>query len=141
MNRKHASIRYATADGSFEIELEDVPAIFEVSHATGRYVHHPDFALLGTTRVGVVSFRTGSCAAPWWSVYLQPGTFRSYLILLEASMAYSVRDVLVEVTFGVNGTIQYAGISFLGHACYLNVSDEGYIDFIYDLHPHACAWC
>ncbi|CAM9739610.1 unnamed protein product [Pylaiella littoralis] len=37
MNRKHASIRYATADASFEVELEDVPAIFEVSHATGRH--------------------------------------------------------------------------------------------------------
>lgn len=36
MTRKHASIRYNTADGSFEVELEDVPAIFEVSHATGR---------------------------------------------------------------------------------------------------------
>lgn len=39
MIRKHASIRYATADGSFEVELEDVPAIFEVSHATGRLVY------------------------------------------------------------------------------------------------------
>lgn len=36
MNRKHASIRYNTVNGSFEVELEDVPAIFEVSHATGR---------------------------------------------------------------------------------------------------------
>lgn len=39
MIRKHASIRYATADGSFEVELEDVPAIFEVSHATGRWAY------------------------------------------------------------------------------------------------------
>ncbi|CAM9149679.1 unnamed protein product [Scytosiphon promiscuus] len=37
VSRKHASIRYATSNDSFEVELEDVPAIFEVSHATGRY--------------------------------------------------------------------------------------------------------
>lgn len=36
LSRKHASIRYATGNSSFEVELEDVPAIFEVSHATGR---------------------------------------------------------------------------------------------------------
>ena len=36
MDRKHASIRYETATDTFEVELQDVPAIFEVSHATGR---------------------------------------------------------------------------------------------------------
>ncbi|CAM9339534.1 unnamed protein product, partial [Ectocarpus sp. 6 AP-2014] len=49
VNRKHASIRYSTANGSLEVELEDVPAIFEVSHATGRY-----------GRVGTVDVRVGA---------------------------------------------------------------------------------
>ncbi|CAM9683809.1 unnamed protein product [Ectocarpus fasciculatus] len=49
VNRKHASIRYATANGSLEVELEDVPAIFEVSHATGRY-----------GKVGTVDIRVGA---------------------------------------------------------------------------------
>lgn len=38
MDRKHASIRYETAADTFEVELQDVPAIFEVSHATGRWL-------------------------------------------------------------------------------------------------------
>eukprot|EP00903_Cladosiphon_okamuranus_P021057 g19344.t1 len=50
MNRKHASIRYNTANASFEVELEDVPAIFEVSHATGR---------LGK-KIGTVDIRVGA---------------------------------------------------------------------------------
>ncbi|CAN0229746.1 unnamed protein product, partial [Ectocarpus sp. 12 AP-2014] len=49
INRKHASIRYSTANGSLEVELEDVPAIFEVSHARGRY-----------GKVGTVDIRVGA---------------------------------------------------------------------------------
>lgn len=36
MARKHAYIRFETTTGAFEVELEDVPSIFVVSHATGR---------------------------------------------------------------------------------------------------------
>eukprot|EP00752_Nemacystus_decipiens_P005798 g5244.t2 len=49
MNRKHASIRFNTANASFEVELEDVPAIFEVSHATGRY-----------GKIGTIDVRVGA---------------------------------------------------------------------------------
>lgn len=36
VTRKHASIRFETATGAFEVQLEDIPAVFAVSHATGR---------------------------------------------------------------------------------------------------------
>ncbi|CAM9242588.1 unnamed protein product, partial [Hapterophycus canaliculatus] len=49
LSRKHASIRYAISDGSFEIELEDIPAIFEVSHANGRH-----------GKIGTVDIRVGA---------------------------------------------------------------------------------
>lgn len=36
VKKKHALVRYQTATGEFEVELEGIPAVFEVSHATGR---------------------------------------------------------------------------------------------------------
>lgn len=41
VNKKHALVRYQTATGEFEVELEGVPAVFEVSHATGRLASSP----------------------------------------------------------------------------------------------------
>lgn len=81
MLRKHASIRYNTADASFEVELEDVPAIFEVSHATGR---------CSLTRLAVTASCLCVCFGRWSAI--------DEHALQEVTMVFDVSRVSLELT-------------------------------------------